>query len=287
MKRIVGWSIGVLVWAAPAGAIDSPNEDDRYTIENAAQESLEYARTDEPTSWINPDTGAVGTITPVATYESPDGQVCREYAIRATIGGREEQVYGTACRQPDGTWWEANSEFAQDPPPPTYSNSSTYSTGSSGYPWWWVLPSIALSATYCDDGFCIGGNYGGGYRYGYGYPGGYYPYGYYPYGYSPYGFGFSYYNHDYGHKSYRHHGYRNHYRGGHGGRRHYSGYSRGGSRGGHHTGGRSGGHSTGGRSGGHGGRSGGHSAGGRSGGGSHGGRGGGSSRGSRMAAHNR
>ena len=29
---------------------------------------------------------------------------CREYTKSVTIGGNEEEVYGTACRQADGTW---------------------------------------------------------------------------------------------------------------------------------------------------------------------------------------
>lgn len=29
---------------------------------------------------------------------------CREYQTTARIGGREQQIYGLACRQEDGTW---------------------------------------------------------------------------------------------------------------------------------------------------------------------------------------
>ena len=32
------------------------------------------------------------------------GPQCREYQSTAIIGGKEEKVYGRACRQPDGTW---------------------------------------------------------------------------------------------------------------------------------------------------------------------------------------
>ncbi|PWC39013.1 hypothetical protein [Azospirillum sp. TSO35-2] len=37
-------------------------------------------------------------------YLSRSGQQCREYQSRATVGGRMQSVYGTACLQPDGTW---------------------------------------------------------------------------------------------------------------------------------------------------------------------------------------
>ncbi len=30
--------------------------------------------------------------------------VCQEYTKLVTIGGESETIYGTACRQPDGTW---------------------------------------------------------------------------------------------------------------------------------------------------------------------------------------
>jgi surface antigen len=42
-------------------------------------------------------------MTPTNTYDSGTGP-CREYTLDATIGGKTEQIYGTACRQPDGSW---------------------------------------------------------------------------------------------------------------------------------------------------------------------------------------
>lgn len=38
------------------------------------------------------------------TYTNAQGQTCREYQASSTIGGTEQQTYGTACLQPDGTW---------------------------------------------------------------------------------------------------------------------------------------------------------------------------------------
>ncbi len=43
-------------------------------------------------------------MTPLRTYEPEPGRYCREYQTVVTIGGRAEQAYGTACRQPDGSW---------------------------------------------------------------------------------------------------------------------------------------------------------------------------------------
>lgn len=64
---------------------------------------LETQPTGAPTQWRNPDTGREYVVVPTRTYASPQGP-CREYTMDAIIGGRSEKVYGTACRQPDGSW---------------------------------------------------------------------------------------------------------------------------------------------------------------------------------------
>ena len=66
--------------------------------------ALEYARTDETTTWRNPDTGGSETITPYNTYQTSEGRYCREFVKTVTIAGEQQQAYGTACRQPDGSW---------------------------------------------------------------------------------------------------------------------------------------------------------------------------------------
>ena len=65
---------------------------------------LETNRTQQSTSWNNPDTGYDYTVTPTKTIETAEGP-CREFTIdSAKVGGETQQVYGTACRQPDGSW---------------------------------------------------------------------------------------------------------------------------------------------------------------------------------------
>jgi surface antigen len=64
---------------------------------------LESSPTGAPTHWRNPDTGAEYTVVPTRTYASAQGP-CREYTMDAIVGGRPEKVYGTACRQSDGSW---------------------------------------------------------------------------------------------------------------------------------------------------------------------------------------
>ena len=66
---------------------------------------MENNRTNQPTSWRNPDTQYDYTVTPTRTYETRQGQgPCREFTVNAMVGGKTEQVYGTACRQQDGSW---------------------------------------------------------------------------------------------------------------------------------------------------------------------------------------
>jgi surface antigen len=79
----------------------------RYMDENderKAQSALEYNRDRQMSSWHNPNTGADVTATPTRTFRSASGENCREYQSTVTVSGKQEKAYGTACRQPDGTW---------------------------------------------------------------------------------------------------------------------------------------------------------------------------------------
>ncbi len=71
------------------------------------QRALETAPTNKVVVWTNPDNGNQFTVRPTRTYyvhELP----CREYTTTAVIGGKTQQIYGKACRQPDGSWQVAN-----------------------------------------------------------------------------------------------------------------------------------------------------------------------------------
>jgi surface antigen len=210
-----------LAIAGAAGAAHALQSEDWGTLDDAAQDSLEYGRTDESSPWENPDSESEGTFTPVATHEGPEGQVCREYAVDAIIDGREEVVYGTACRRPDGTWVEANAEY-------TESEAATPATEVySGTDWRWIIPNITIAGGYCSSSFCVGGYYGSYYPSWYA-PWGinfsYWDYGRYDYGYPYYGnhhryrYPTRYVNHDYRYKDHDRHRYRhkskhqNHYR---------------------------------------------------------------------------
>ena len=76
---------------------------DKRLQAEAAQKAMESTPSGKPVAWNNPDSGHSGTITPVRTYQS-NGQYCREYQTTVTIDNKQEKGYGTACRQPDGSW---------------------------------------------------------------------------------------------------------------------------------------------------------------------------------------
>ncbi len=58
----------------------------------------------ETIQWNNPETGNYGTVTPMRGGYTADGAYCREFQQTVTVGNRAQEAYGTACRQPDGSW---------------------------------------------------------------------------------------------------------------------------------------------------------------------------------------
>lgn len=99
---IVGGALlGGLIGGAVGNRMDAADRREAYRAE---QYSLEKNPSGTATRWQNPDSGNYGSITPLNTYQGVNGRYCREYSHQVTINGRTEQVYGTACRQPDGSW---------------------------------------------------------------------------------------------------------------------------------------------------------------------------------------
>jgi surface antigen len=99
--RVLATVGGTLIGAYIGGAVGQSMDDvDRMRMTQA----FETNRTNQATSWHNPDTGNTYTVTPTHTYTNPRGQACREYSTTAIIGGKRQQIYGTACRTSDGSW---------------------------------------------------------------------------------------------------------------------------------------------------------------------------------------
>ena len=98
--RTVATILGTLIGMSIGGEIGrSMAETDRLKTAH----TLETVRSGVPSHWVNPDTGHSYVVTPTRTFERT-GTPCREYTVDATIGGKREQVVGTACREADGSW---------------------------------------------------------------------------------------------------------------------------------------------------------------------------------------
>jgi surface antigen len=98
--RTAATVLGAMIGTTIGGNVGrSMDRTDRVKVSHA----LENVRTGVETNWRNPDTGYQYRVVPTRTFEQPEGP-CREYILNATIGGNKEQVFGTACRQADGSW---------------------------------------------------------------------------------------------------------------------------------------------------------------------------------------
>ena len=97
----VGTLIGALVGRDIGRTMD---EADRAYATGSFGHAMEYAPTCSTITWNNPGSGSNGRVTPIQTYEPEPGRYCREFQQEVVIGGQIQDAYGTACRQPDGSW---------------------------------------------------------------------------------------------------------------------------------------------------------------------------------------
>jgi surface antigen len=105
--QLVAIGAGALAGAYIGGAIGrNMDQQDRarmnYAFENNA--------VGQPAYWQNPQTGVSYDVVPVRNVDYQGNQYCREYRSTAIIAGKRQEVYGTACRQPDGSWRTVNSD---------------------------------------------------------------------------------------------------------------------------------------------------------------------------------
>ena len=97
----VGTLIGALIGRDVGRSMDAA---DRAYAAGSFGHAMEYAPTCSTITWDNPRSGSNGTVTPTQTYEPEPGRYCREFQQQVVIGGKVQDAYGTACRQPDGDW---------------------------------------------------------------------------------------------------------------------------------------------------------------------------------------
>lgn len=103
--NIAGIAIGTILGAYAGSEIGaSLDRADLMFANQNAQNAFETLPSGKSSTWRNPDSGNSGAVTPTKTYQTSNGQYCREYSQTINVGGQSEQAYGTACRQGDGTW---------------------------------------------------------------------------------------------------------------------------------------------------------------------------------------
>ncbi len=97
----VGTVIGALIGSDIGRSMD---QRDRAYATGSFGHAMEAVPSCTTITWNNQQTGNYGSITPVQTYEPEPGRYCREFQQQVVIGGKVQDAYGTACRQPDGSW---------------------------------------------------------------------------------------------------------------------------------------------------------------------------------------
>lgn len=103
--RVVGGVIGALGGAYLGNQIGASLDRADMTYYNQAQQqALETSQPGQTLPWNNPQSGNSGSFTPSNYYQNQSGQYCREFNQTVNVGGKMEKAYGTACRQPDGSW---------------------------------------------------------------------------------------------------------------------------------------------------------------------------------------
>jgi surface antigen len=118
--------IGALLSAAVAFGQDDLAAPEQQAMSDTVQNALENNPSNQSSDWVNPDSGNSGGVTPVRTFTGSQGQPCREFISTIVIGGEEQQGYGTACRQPDGSWQIVSGESADQREAPAEAQTNVY-----------------------------------------------------------------------------------------------------------------------------------------------------------------
>jgi surface antigen len=94
---IGGTIIGIIVGGNIGRYMDDVDQ-------NCVGQVLEHAEDGQAIRWNDPNDGRRYQVMPTRTIETDTGRYCREYTTTSVVGGKVQEVYGRACRQPDGSW---------------------------------------------------------------------------------------------------------------------------------------------------------------------------------------
>jgi surface antigen len=99
--KLLAIGAGTLAGALIGGSVGKSMDD---TDRLKTQRALETQPVGQPAYWQNAKTGTQYTVTPTKNVTVNGNRYCREYRTTAVVAGKDQQIYGTACRQPDGSW---------------------------------------------------------------------------------------------------------------------------------------------------------------------------------------
>ena len=89
----------------PPVAPPVPTETDLAFARTAASDVLTKGDKDSSQPWENPETGARGSVTPLAqAYADGDGRTCRDFLASYVNGRTESWLQGAACKAGHGRW---------------------------------------------------------------------------------------------------------------------------------------------------------------------------------------
>ena len=90
--------------AEAQSALSPPTDSDLAFARNAASDVLTKGDKDSSQPWENPETGARGSVTPLAQAYSSEGRTCRDFLASYVNGRSESWLQGAACQSSQGRW---------------------------------------------------------------------------------------------------------------------------------------------------------------------------------------
>lgn len=101
-------ALGAIIGATVGREIGhSLDQTSRRRADAATRRALDTASVGQGIAWENPaNTGGPARGSAMITRQGADrqGRTCREFQQTITVGGKEVQSYGTACRDANGDW---------------------------------------------------------------------------------------------------------------------------------------------------------------------------------------
>ena len=105
--RVAAAAVGAALGALAGSAIGQSLDQRSQELAGNAVKTSYTAPLGQQISWSNPQNSggaAQGYVVPVRDGRDASGNYCREYQKTIIVGGKKQSAYGTACRQPDGSW---------------------------------------------------------------------------------------------------------------------------------------------------------------------------------------